>query len=416
MVEGFLHPLTGQHRTDVFPTESARCVMMLRSHSPHLRINLVCLVAPCCVTQRGLALTQVRMTALMVFLLTLVLGTANGGAAIQSDDFDCEDFLAQPAAQVFLEKNPDDPYDLDPDGNGIACDEAASETTSPLPADQPATSEEERIAPPAPLGTLPVPPAGSQEVILNGYLDGEMFKARVGEKQETIRLIGVDAPDVERWECLGFAALDRVRTLLPQDSAYFIETTPEVRDGEGRLYAFVWYPAVDGYRLLNETLLAEGYAGFVEPDNEHAQYTSALQSALQSAQDSEHGIWGECHGSRHFETSPCETVDQVIADYITANLEGGLWIRNVQGVRSPSHVQVYLVAGEIEGPGREGDSDIGVWWMPGGPDAASAQLNAIKAMAGHATYVSGFESMGVLESADTVGYDEADRCVREALK
>ena len=45
------------------------------------------------------------------------------GAAAQSSTFTCEDFLTQTAAQHALEANPSDPYGLDPDGDGIACED-----------------------------------------------------------------------------------------------------------------------------------------------------------------------------------------------------------------------------------------------------------------------------------------------------
>jgi hypothetical protein len=40
--------------------------------------------------------------------------------------FTCEDFLTQASAQRSLEMMPDDPYGLDPDGNGIACEDMAA--------------------------------------------------------------------------------------------------------------------------------------------------------------------------------------------------------------------------------------------------------------------------------------------------
>lgn len=38
------------------------------------------------------------------------------------EDLDCMDFLFQEAAQAHLKANPSDPYGLDPESNGIACD------------------------------------------------------------------------------------------------------------------------------------------------------------------------------------------------------------------------------------------------------------------------------------------------------
>lgn len=62
------------------------------------------------------------MTRLVVAsLLTLVLVSPSFAIA-QVTMFACEDFLTQASAQASLERMPDDPYNLDPDGNGIACE------------------------------------------------------------------------------------------------------------------------------------------------------------------------------------------------------------------------------------------------------------------------------------------------------
>jgi hypothetical protein len=44
-------------------------------------------------------------------------------AAAQSDQYDCASFGSQQSAQAELERDPSDPNDLDPDGNGRACDD-----------------------------------------------------------------------------------------------------------------------------------------------------------------------------------------------------------------------------------------------------------------------------------------------------
>ena len=73
----------------------------------------------------------VRVVALVVALTT---ASVKGGTAAQDSTTTCEDFITQTAAQAFLEKNPNDPYSFDPDGNGIACEHmlmnASSDTGS----------------------------------------------------------------------------------------------------------------------------------------------------------------------------------------------------------------------------------------------------------------------------------------------
>src|SRR5918997_5819868 len=44
-------------------------------------------------------------------------------ALAQTDQYDCASFGSQESAQAELERNPDDPSNLDPDGNGIACED-----------------------------------------------------------------------------------------------------------------------------------------------------------------------------------------------------------------------------------------------------------------------------------------------------
>lgn len=53
------------------------------------------------------------------YQVTIIGGTA---APPTSSDLNCEDFSSQAAAQSFLESNPSDPYQLDSDGDGVACE------------------------------------------------------------------------------------------------------------------------------------------------------------------------------------------------------------------------------------------------------------------------------------------------------
>ena len=58
-------------------------------------------------------------------------------AAAQSTQRDCSSFGSQQSAQAELERDPSDPYGLDTDGNGVACDDydpsASTTQSSPLP-------------------------------------------------------------------------------------------------------------------------------------------------------------------------------------------------------------------------------------------------------------------------------------------
>jgi ABC-type multidrug transport system fused ATPase/permease subunit len=62
-----------------------------------------------------------RLSIITVLVLMVVLGASR--ATAQTLDADCADFPTQADAQAELERNPSDPFDLDVDGDGIACED-----------------------------------------------------------------------------------------------------------------------------------------------------------------------------------------------------------------------------------------------------------------------------------------------------
>jgi len=51
-------------------------------------------------------------------------------AEAQANQRDCSSFPSQEAAQAALERDPSDPYNLDADGNGLACDDNVLSTNT----------------------------------------------------------------------------------------------------------------------------------------------------------------------------------------------------------------------------------------------------------------------------------------------
>ncbi len=104
--------------------------------------------------------------------------------------------------------------------------------------------------------------------------DGDTFVARIGERKETVRLIGVDAPesyfngkvryDAEESGELqaelvvkGRAASAFLKTLLPEGTAVRLEYDKRRRDKYDRLLCYVYI--ADG-TMVNELLVREGHA------------------------------------------------------------------------------------------------------------------------------------------------------------
>jgi hypothetical protein len=93
-------------------------------------------------------------------------------AAAQSNQYDCASFGSQQSAQAELERDPSDPNDLDPDGNGRACDDydySASTTNNTTNS----TTTRSSLSPssPSPSTTSPSSPSPSSKPRPQGDLN-----------------------------------------------------------------------------------------------------------------------------------------------------------------------------------------------------------------------------------------------------
>ena len=79
-------------------------------------------------------------------------------AVAQEDQYDCASFGSQESAQAELERDPGDPNNLDPDGNGQACDDypyGTSGTNNASPSSPAPTSGSSNSASPSPKPSSP---------------------------------------------------------------------------------------------------------------------------------------------------------------------------------------------------------------------------------------------------------------------
>ncbi len=119
-------------------------------------------------------------------------------------------------------------------------------------------------------------------------LSGREFEvagvAAAPDVTERVRLEGVDVPDV-RQEPWGAVAKSQLETYLRKQPV-LLETDAEPRDAFGRRLAYVW----QGDRLLNEALVAEGYA-IVTPHPPNSKYDQRLVRAQEHARVLGLGLW-----------------------------------------------------------------------------------------------------------------------------
>lgn len=87
--------------------------------------------------------TMLRLSIVLLVIASGIVVRANyeqivntSEPAYAQDQYDCASFGSQESAQAELDRNPSDPNNLDPDGNGQACDDypyGTGVTSSPLP-------------------------------------------------------------------------------------------------------------------------------------------------------------------------------------------------------------------------------------------------------------------------------------------
>ena len=144
----------------------------------------------------------------------------------------------------------------------------------------------------APVGAATTAATGGTVVAVTKVTDGDTFYAVYLGRDERIRLIGVDTPEVPwyggKGECYGVEAGLYTRERLVGRSVR-LEFDQDLRDRYGRLLAYAYL----GNDLFNLTLVRLGYAraDAVPPDTRMAAAFGRAQSEAEAAGI---GLWSAC--------------------------------------------------------------------------------------------------------------------------
>ena len=127
-------------------------------------------------------------------------------------------------------------------------------------------------------------------------VDGDTVEVRLGDRDETVRLIGIDTPETvdprSPVECFGEEASDRTKALLPEGTAVRLVADVEARDRYDRLLAYLYR---DDGTFVNLALVEDGYASLLTyPPN--VAHVSEFTAAAARARDEGRGLWGACGG------------------------------------------------------------------------------------------------------------------------
>ena len=140
------------------------------------------------------------------------------------------------------------------------------------------------------------PPADGGRASVVRVVDGDTVEVRIGGREETVRLIGIDTPETvdprTPVECFGQEASDRTKALLPAGTEVRLVADAEPRDRYDRLLAYVYR---DDGTFVNLALVEDGYASVLTypPNVAHA---SELTAAAARAREGGRGLWGACGG------------------------------------------------------------------------------------------------------------------------
>lgn len=132
-----------------------------------------------------------------------------------------------------------------------------------------------------------------EEVNLVRVVDGDTLVVKIDEKDEKVRLIGIDTPesvasDKSRNTVWGEIASDYTKSLLKDVTKVSLQYDKEPRDKYGRILAYVYV----GTEMLNMRIIEDGYAKVmtIAPNTSHAR---DFEAAYKAAAENKKGLFGK---------------------------------------------------------------------------------------------------------------------------
>ena len=157
---------------------------------------------------------------------------------------------------------------------------------------------------------VPAPAAPLEATVLSWH-DGDTLRVVLASRTETVRLIGIDAPEVSPNERardqarrlgvplrelleMGRRSRDFASRLAPPGTTVRLELDVQTRDRYGRLLSYLWLP--DG-SMVNERILEAGWALLLTvPPN--VRHVDRLRDAQRRARERGAGLWASAGPGR----------------------------------------------------------------------------------------------------------------------
>jgi micrococcal nuclease len=143
-----------------------------------------------------------------------------------------------------------------------------------------------------------------EETTIIKVVDGDTLRIEYQGQKETIKLIGIDAPEnklnrkaeqdaIRNNESLiniasmGIDAANYSKSLIKKGDTATIEFDVQARDKYNRMLGYIYLS--DG-RMLNEEMLAAGYA-YLKTDSVNVKYQDRFLKAFKEAKENKRGLW-----------------------------------------------------------------------------------------------------------------------------
>lgn len=195
----------------------------------------------CCGCGATAALLALAITILAAWFL------AQASSPVSAQSVTCDDFDSWVWAQMIHDSDPEAHADLDPDGDGVACDHLSVDGFAPV------------------LWADSIPDA-AEAAEVSSVTDGDTIKIITNGVEDTVRLLHIDAPETTNFgggmQCGGpesSAYLEYVLSFAP-DGIVYLEYDQTERDRFDRRLSYIWFQIGDDVYMVNEVMVRNGWA------------------------------------------------------------------------------------------------------------------------------------------------------------
>lgn len=157
-----------------------------------------------------------------------------------------------------------------------------------------------------------ISPKDKNLYLVTKVVDGDTIVVQDGDKETSIRLIGLDAPEIRGEECYYSESTEYLSKLVLNKKVR-LEYDADTIDRFGRELAYVYikpygsgpdgaqtFANPDQEEMVNELLLRSGHARY-SISEVNTKYSEQFLASSSLAQENSNGIWGNC-GDKALET------------------------------------------------------------------------------------------------------------------